>query len=371
MKVINGRPTRRAAVLGVALVLVVGTTAGCTLEASLKKRVSGNLVFWDQRRGFEAVAANLDIFTEISPFWYRVLADGRVVPYTTASGATYEDAAMVSFFRANRILVIPTVANIVDGQWDGASVSRIINSPGLRDVNVRSLVQLAVSRGYHGIDLDYEDLPASDRTAFTVFVRQLADALHTAGKLLTVNVYAKTSEPGTWSGPQSQDWSAIGAASDQVRIMAYEYHWASSGPGPVAPIDWVREVLEFARSRVPAHKIVHGLPLYGYDWVGGSGVDHVWETTMALAGAHGTTVNWDHASASPWFHYSAQGRGHTVWFENGASTSAKLEAADTCGVGGVTLWRLGGQDPGTWPALRAWLGSAPAHPRIRRPRSQP
>jgi len=101
--------------------------------------------------------------------------------------------------------VIPTVANILNGVWDGALVSRIIADPVLTTVNVSSLVQLAVTNGYDGIDLDYENLSASDRPAFTTFVNQLAVALHAQGKLLTVNVYAKTAEPGTWGGPQAQD----------------------------------------------------------------------------------------------------------------------------------------------------------------------
>ena len=171
--------------------------AGSPLRAVVSKRVSGNLVFWDQARGFDSIVANADVFSEISPFWYRVLADGRVVPYTTGSGASYEDPAILAFLRSRGILVIPTVANIINGVWDGGLVSKIIADPQLRAVNLNALVNLAVAGGYDGIDLDYENLRASDRAAFSSFVQQLAGALHAQGKLLTVNVYAKTGEPGT------------------------------------------------------------------------------------------------------------------------------------------------------------------------------
>jgi spore germination protein YaaH len=199
-------------------------------RAAVGKRVSGNLVFWDQSRGFETIAANAELFSEISPFWYHVAADGRVIPYTTASGTTYEDPSILSFLRSNGILVIPTVANIIDGVWNGALVSGIINDPVLSSVNIASLVNLAVDRGYDGIDLDYEDLPAADRAVFTAFVDRLAAALHAHEKLLTVNVYAKTAEPGSWAGPQAQDWAALGSSADQVRIMTYEYSWSTSSP---------------------------------------------------------------------------------------------------------------------------------------------
>ncbi len=327
-----------------------------TMHASLSKRVSGNLVFWDQSRGFDVILANADIFSDISPFWYHVATDGRVIPYTTNSGTSYEDPSILSFLRANGILVIPTVTNILNGVWDGALVSRIIADPVLTTVNVSSLVQLAVTNGYDGIDLDYENLSASDRPAFTTFVNQLAGALHAEGKLLTMNVYAKTAEPGTWSGPQAQDWWAIGQVADQVRIMTYEYHWSTSGPGPISPIDWVGSVLAFARTTIPAQKIIQGLPLYGYDWVGQSGVDVVWEEAMALARQYGATLTWDAASASPWFEYVAKRTRHTVWFENASSVDAKLQVNIGNDVGGVSVWRLGGQDPETWSALRTRFG---------------
>jgi spore germination protein YaaH len=343
------RPTgfRLGALIGALAILT-----GSTTQASPPKRISGNLVFWDQSRGFDAIRANADLFSEISPFWYTVDLDGRVVPFTTDGGAPYVDPSILSFLRGHGILVIPTVANILDGVWNGALVTHVIGSPTLAAANIANLVQLAVTKGYDGIDLDYENLSASDRPAFTDFVNGLGRALHASGKLLTVNVYAKTSEPGTWSGPQAQDWWAIGQAADQVRIMAYEYHWATSGPGPISPIGWVNDVLGFARSTMAADKVVQGVPLYGYDWVGQSGVDIVWEQADTLAKQSRTTVTWDADSASPWFDYSAKGTRHTVWFENGSSVDARLRANAAYGAGGVTLWRLGGQDPGVWSALR-------------------
>jgi spore germination protein len=344
---------------GLLLATLVGILAvldGRTAHASLSKRVSGNLVFWDQSRGFDVIRANAGLFSDISPFWYTVDGAGRVIPFTTNGGTSYEDSSILSFLRANGILVIPTVANILNGVWDGALVSRIIADPVLTSVNISSLVQLAVTNGYDGIDLDYENLSASDRLAFTNFVDQLAAALHANAKLLTVNVYAKTSEPGTWSGPEAQDWWAIGQAADQVRIMTYEYHWSTSGPGPISPIDWVGDVLAFARTTIPSSKIMQGVPLYGYDWVGQSGVDHVWQDMMALATQYGATINWDAASASPWFTYLVNRTRHTVWFENASSVDAKLQLNTTYDVGGVSFWRLGGEDPGTWTALRSRFG---------------
>ena len=333
----------RARSRGLLLASLVGVLAvldARTTHASLSKRVSGNLVFWDQSRGFEAIVANADVFSDISPFWYRVDADGRVVPFTTDLGASYEDPAILSFLRAKGIRVIPTVANILNGVWDGALVSGLINDPVRTTVNISSLVQLAVTKGYDGIDLDYENLSASDRPAFTNFVSQLAVALHASGKLLTVNVYAKTAEPGTWNGPQAQDWGAIGQAVDQVRIMTYEYHWSTSGPGPIAPINWVGDVLAFARTTMPAQKIMQGIPLYVYDWWVNPA--SIVRRSSALALQFSATVNWNATSSSPWFEYLANRTRHTGVVPSTSTVDTKLGLNTAHGVGGVNFWRLGG-----------------------------
>ena len=271
---------------------------GCRRQAG--QRQPG---FLGSKSRLDSILANADLFSEISPFWYRVLADGRVVPYTTASGGTYVDPGILSFLRAHGILVIPTVANIIDGVWDGAAVSKIIADPQLRAFNIANLVNLAINGAYDGIDLDYEDLRATDRSAFTTFVRELASALHAEGKLLTVNVYAKTSEPGTWDGPRAQDWLAIGQVADQVRIMTYEYSWSTSSAGPISPVNWVGDVIAFARTQIAAQKIMQGVPFYGYDWVGQRGTELVWGQAMGLANQHAAPINWDAAGASPWFEY--------------------------------------------------------------------
>lgn len=356
-----GGSLRSRAFLRATLVILFAVIAGSTTHASSGKRVSGNLVFWDQTRGFDIIVANADVFSEISPFWYRVEADGHVVPFTTSAGTSYEDPVILSFLRSRGILVIPTVANVLNGIWDGALASGILADPAVTAVNISALVQLAVANGYDGIDLDYENLAASDRTAFTSFTTQLAAALHAEGKLLTLNVYAKTAEPGDWAGPQAEDWWALGQVADQVRIMTYEYHWSTSGPGPISPVNWVSDVLAFARSTIPSNKIIQGLPLYGYDWVGQSGVDHVWTETMASASQYGATINWDATSASPWFQYVAKRSRHTVWFENALSADAKLQVNTAHDVAGVAVWRLGGEDPDVWSAVRAWegIGAAP------------
>ena len=60
-----------------------------------------------------------------------------------------------------------------------------------------AIVALVQREHYAGIDIDYEDLRASDKNAFTAFITQLADALHAKGKVLSVDLFAKTTTRAT------------------------------------------------------------------------------------------------------------------------------------------------------------------------------
>jgi len=144
-----------------------------------------------------------------------------------------------------------------------------------------------------------------------------------------------------------------------VRLMGYDYHWDTSPPGPVAPIGWIRDVISYAKTQIPASKIILGIPEYGYDWSGGFGSGISWQQAVQLSRQYHAPPRYDGSSQSPWFTYTdASHRRHTVWFENAESTQAKLDAAQ--GIGGVYLWMYSDPDPGTWSVLHRVL-PVPSH----------
>jgi len=222
---------------------------------------------------------------------------------------------------------------------------------------VAAIVTLVQRQDYAGIDIDYEELQASDRNAVTRFVTELARALHAHGKILSVAVFPQTAAPASGDSTAAQDYAALGQAADQIRIMGYNDHWADSAPGATAPISWVRSVLQFATSQIPPGKVVLGIPLFGYDWPAGHApaAPVSWLQALQLSRQYHVPASYATASQAPYFSYSDAGSTHIVWFENAASSKAKFAVAEVDGVAGVFLWMYGPEDPGTWPALRAVL----------------
>lgn len=309
---------------------------------------------WDGERARASWLANRYLIDEISPVWYQLGAggDGSLVRY---SGAC--DAALVAEAHESGALILPLVNNAYGGVFDAAPVSAVLHDPALRAAHVAALVDEVIACGYDGIDIDYESLDGmGDREVFSLFVEELAAALHAQGRLLAVTVHPKTAEPGEWAGPQAQDWARIGAAADRVRVMTYGYHWQGSGPGPIAPLFWMEDVARFARRQVEPRKVYLGLHLYALDWSAGGATARTWEGVQALAAVHEAERQWvDHQGwqriAEPRLTYAADGVEHEVWYADGTSVAVRLSMARRYGLGGVVFWRLGGEDPACWTAL--------------------
>ena len=289
---------------------------------------------------YESVSKNISIISNVSPYWYALKPDGSVAAYEWA-----EDQKLLSLARDNDKPVTPLVTN----EFDPDRVHRMLSTESSRAAHVANLVNLVVSHGYAGLDLDYEMLRAEDRDRFSLFVESLASRLHNKGKTLSVAVHPKTSEPGSWDGPKAQDWKRLGRAVDEFRIMTYDYHWAGSKAGPAAPPEWIDDVLNFAESRVAPHKIRMGLPFYGRVWNDTDAQDLVHAEVRALIDKHSATVQ-RHSSGEPYFKYAG---GHTVYFQDYLSLSTKLDVLirKHPDVGGVTIWHVGGESQRNWNVI--------------------
>jgi len=313
--------------------------------------VSGWLPNWDMSTGLKSMTDNPGTINELSPFWYELTPEGTIKSANGTGNAHVLDVA-----RQQGQTVIPTIHN----NFEGDRVERQIGTIESRDRLVNEIVAMTNQNGYDGIDIDFEAVSPEYRGAFTGFVQVLGHKMHESGKLLSVTVMPKTSEPGSPYGASSQDYAAIAASADRVRIMAYDNHYQGGDPGPVAPADWVDELLAFAVTVVPREKLVLGVPSYGYDWAptGGktNGKAVTYEQAMSLANQHQRPIDFDGKAFSPVFTYDAGGVKHYVWFENATSLSVKLDLVNKYDIGGIAIWRLGREDPDSWDVIDNKIG---------------
>ena len=294
-------------------------------------------------------AGSLD---ESNPVWYSLSSNGSIVVNWNAENPTWL-AAMTG------TQIMPTLQNVVSGSFNASVVNTLIATDSSRNAHAQAITDLVLAKAYDGIDIDYERIPTASRANFTAFAQVLAAKLHAAGKKLSITVYAKTSDAQNWDGPGSQDWPALGAVADSIKIMAYDYHWSTSAAGAITPLTWLDQVVTYAEQAIPAAKIIVGLPWYGYDWQGSNGAGVVYDQAMSLATANNATITRD-ANGEATFNYGD----HTVYFQDATAYQRKTDLIrqNHPNVGGFTTWRVGGEDPGFWTVMNSLRTSTPPPP---------
>jgi spore germination protein len=310
---------------------------------------------WDTDNARASFEANMDFIDEISPVWYEMRSNGTL---NALGGA--RDRSLIETAHAAAVLVLPSITNGFDPNRTGY----VLRNAERRSKFVQRILDEVEEYGYDGVDIDFEAVPDGERDYFTAFIRELADGLHAQKHFLAVAIHARTTDEGGAAGAGAQDWHALGQAVDRFRIMTYDYHWRGGGPGPVAPIYWVQEVVEYAETQVDAAKIEVGVPFYGYDWVGGEGSAVTWQEIQDLIKQYNPGVELRERDANgevaeSWFTYRARDGQHTVWFASRRSLEAKLDLLVQYDLAGICIWRLGGEDPAYWQSVREKLARDP------------
>jgi len=340
----------------IALALAASSLASHLGSPARHSLVVASIPYWNIQHGTDVVLANRTAVNEVSPWIYGLTATGDIVPQYPPGQASAV-AADIARLRKAHLPIVPSIANITGGAWDYPAVANVLHNAVRMHQQIDAIVALVQREKYAGVDIDYEELHATDGRAFSQFATDLAAALHKRGKVLSVAVFPQTATPAPGQPNASQDYAVLGRVADQVRIMAYNYHWANSAPGATAPISWIRSVMRYATSQMPASKVVLGVPLFGYDWPDGkaSASTVSWLQALRLSRQYHASASYSKAAQAPYFSYVSGGRSHTVWFENAESSTAKFEVAKGSGAAGVYLWMYGYEDPGTWSSLRSVL----------------
>lgn len=331
--------------------LAAALSASAAIVSAKPLELTAWVIHWDGGASVQDFVDHASMVTRVAPGWYRCNAEGLPEALGPEQVDPAEKKKLLAAAKANGVKVMALTSNFdsQSGDFESGRISKFLNDPHLMQRHVEGLLRLAQEDGADGIDLDYESMKATDRDAFSVFVEALAKALHAQGLQLAIAVQPKTSEPGNWEGVQAQDWKRIGAAVDDFRLMAYDYHWSTSGPGPIAPEAWVKEVLTLALSLVPKEKIELGVPAYGYDWLQKTSVSFGWSGFQDLIKAKGAKVERDPDSQELHMDYE----GHEVWFADSQAMLSKFGLAKQAGIRGLALWRVGSEDPGFWKELKS------------------
>ncbi len=283
----------------------------------------------------------LPFLTDLYVFSYGFTEQGNLVP------PTLDDTWMLEAATLNGVRPILTLTPLGrDGKFNNSLITSVVQNPDNRETLINELLDVMTNKGYEGVDVDFEYILATDRDAFTDFVRTLAEALHPYGYTVSVALAPKTSADQVGLLYQGKDYPALGAVADSVLLMTYEWGFKYGPNMAVAPLNMVRRVVEYAVTEIPVEKINLGIPNYGYDWplpfVRGSTVATTIGNVEAvqIAVQNGASIQFDPIAQSPYFNYEEDGILHEVWFEDVRSIQAKFDLVKEFGLRGVGYWQL-------------------------------
>ena len=244
--------------IGQALLLTVNANNGNN-DAEKRTVMSGGYAYPFIRRF--TLTETLPYLTDLFVFSYGFTTEGELIP------PSLDDTWMIELTLMNNTRPILTLTPFgKDGQFSNYLINVLVNSPSIQENLIDNLLGTMSGKNYGGIDIDFEYILAEDKIAFSQFVERVRIAANKAGYPVSVALAPKTSDdqPGLLYG--GKDYRLLGEAANHVLLMTYEWGYTYGPPMAVAPIHKVREVVEYALTRIPAEKINLGIPNYGYDW---------------------------------------------------------------------------------------------------------
>lgn len=291
----------------------------------------------------------LPYLSDLFVFSYGFTPEGTLIP------PLWDDSFMISLAKEMGTAPILTLTPFgPDGLFNNALIHQLVTSP---DVTSRLIGELTVqmeTRGFAGVDIDFEYVLSEDRIPFAEFVRMVHDAMEPLGCITSVALAPKTSDDQEGLLYGGKDYALLGAAADYVLLMTYEWGYTYGPPMAVAPLDKVRQVVEYALTRIPADKINLGIANYGYDWP----LPYERGVTKArtlgnieareLAIRQDVPIEFDEQGQSPHFTYKADNIEHEVWFEDVRSIHGKYSLVREYGLRGMSTWQIMQLFRGMW-----------------------
>ena len=286
----------------------------------------------------EVLRRAMPFLSKLSVFSYGFREDGSLVP--PQDERLLKEAKR---FGAEPSLVLTSIDE--SGQFSTRRATQLFQEKLLGNLVLDNLIQVMVTKGYQVLDSDFEFIEKEDAEAYFTFLENARDRLHEQGFRLHVDLAPKAyaDQPGLLY--EAHDYGRIGAIADQVLLMTYEWGYAYGPPMAVAPLPQVERVLRYGVSEIPPGKIQMGIPNYGYDWVLPYEKDRravtVGNQEAVLLAAHmGAEIRFDETAKAPTFQYRKEGILHEVWFEDARSLQAKMQLAESLGLGGLGIWNL-------------------------------
>ncbi len=348
----------------------------------LQREVFGFLPYWELSSS--STTYRYDLLSTIAYFSVGADRNGNLIKQnsdgsTSTGWGGWTSSKLTTVINNAHAKGTRVVLTITSFAWTSGGATNQAALLGSTTARLRLAQQAAAAvrdRGADGINLDFEPIASGYADEFTALVRTMRSELNkiAPGYQLTFDT------TGYIGNYPIEDATAPGGA-DAIFIMGYDYRTSSaSTAGSIAPLGGpaydLLETIAAYRARVPASKLILGVPYYGRAWSTetdkvrsknisgtkyGTSATALYETAIGLAAEHGR--RWDATEKTPWTVYRKETCTTTygcvtswrqLYYDDAQSLAAKYDTINLQGLRGAGIWALGydGTRTELWNVLR-------------------
>ncbi len=302
---------------------------------------SGWIPNWAFDLGFESLKQNKEIVSTVNPVLYTINKEGKLESRGIPKSKIQE---LITYSKANNIRVIPTI-----GSYNEGSIDALLKDSTNIQRNISDILKEIEIYNFDGIDLDFEIINENSKEKYIGYITLLKTNLSEKNKLLSLTLFAQWND-AKYTDHEStrkvQDYEYLGNIADEVRIMAYDYTRATSKkPGPIGPLDWIEDILEYATSKIPKEKIWLGVHLYSYEWVGTRTEALTNVSVQKLISKENIASTYKKDIGEGYAKFSCVNSTTTcqIYFQTKQGIQDRREIAKRFQIAGISYWRLGGE----------------------------
>ena len=376
-------PSTAVPATGTSMMVPPAPTLTAPAGSGLRRQVFGFLPYW--QLSDPSTTLHYDLLSTIAYFSVGTDGSGNLQKQNSDGSATtgwagWTSGAMTTVIQNAHAAGTRVVLTVTSFAWttSGATTQGTLLGSATARANLAAQIAAAVrDRGADGVNLDFEPIATGYADGFTALVQAVRSALDAVAP-----GYQLTFDATGYIGNYPIEAATAPGAADAIFIMGYDYRGGSSSTaGSIDPLGGpmydLNDTISAYTARVPASKLILGLPYYGRAWSTSSAnldgtnisgteyspsVTVIYDTAATLAAQYGRL--YDPVEQTPWFEYQRQTCTTTygcvtawrqVYYDDAQSLGARYDMINLRGLRGAGIWALGydGTRPELWATLAA------------------